>query len=302
MLLTGRLGGVIHLPGALNDVYEATLRKYNLLEKARHASDVKAVYGGKSREDTEEHLATRFLNSVSRVQCVLLDPHRSLADIPRDLITTLSSHRIAVLDVPCGAGAATLSMLETVKELRKAGVLPTTPLSIDIIGADISPDALDLFCEQHSALSPGLSNLGITTTLSLREWDAADVQQTNDLLDDLLANAGVHNEHLVLVTNFSGESKNLLRQFEPSFNQIGIRLSGKVTKRNTIIWIEPDMRTSRGLFSTLADLFAKFKRLQRSPDASVPCLSCSYSWFLRLQNKSIRSSLIVHRYSRGTSQ
>lgn len=292
---------VIHLPGSLNDVYESTLQKYNLLEKARQASGKREVYGGKSKEKTEEHFAARFLNSASRVQCVLIDPFRSLADIPRDLLATLSSHRISLLDIPCGAGAATLAMLETLKELRKAGVLPTMPLSVDVIGADISTAALDLFQEQFTTLSPGLSNLAITATLNLHEWDATDVQQTNDLLDDLLSITRSHNEHLVLVTNFSGESKSLLKEFEASFEQIGIRLSGKATKRNTIVWIEPDMKSSKGLFSTLADLFTKFTRFQRSPDASTLYLSCSYRWFLRLQNEPIKSSLIVHRYSRGTS-
>jgi SAM-dependent methyltransferase len=189
---------VIHLPESLNVAYEAILKRHGLMDKARQSWDAKAVYGGKSRENAEEHFAARFLNSVSRVQCVLIDPTRSFDDIPRDLLTTLSSHRISLLDIPCGAGAATLATLETLKELRKSGVLPTTPLSVNVIGADISTAALDFFHDQLTSLKPGLSSLGITVSPCLQEWDATDVQQTNDLLDIFLSDPEAHNEHLVL--------------------------------------------------------------------------------------------------------
>ena len=116
-----------------------------------------------------------------------------------------------------------------VKELRMAGIVPMTPLSVKILGADISPYALDLYRDQFEQLVPILAGVGISVRLETRTWDATDVQQTNNLIDDYLEGAGAHNEYFVIVANLSGASKTLFRQFEESFKQIWIRLSGRAS-------------------------------------------------------------------------
>ena len=78
---------------------------------------------------------------MTRVQCVLLDPHDAFDEISHELLLTLSSHRIALLDLPCGSGAGGIALLTTIKELRIAGIIPSTPLTVEIIGADISQSA-----------------------------------------------------------------------------------------------------------------------------------------------------------------
>ena len=160
----------------------------------------------------------------------MLDPHKAFEGIPRNLLLTLSSHRISLLDIPCGAGAGTLSALMTLKELRIAGILPMTPLSVKILGADISPYALDLYRDQLGELEPILAGVGISVRLETRTWDATDVRQTNDLIDDYLEGVAAHNECLVLVANFSGASKTLFQKFEESFKHLWIRLSGRASR------------------------------------------------------------------------
>ena len=77
---------VLHLSDDVHDVYEAMLKELALFDKALAYQGGKPVHGGESQDDTYEHFCTRYLNSVSRVQCVMLDPLKSFEDIPRDLL------------------------------------------------------------------------------------------------------------------------------------------------------------------------------------------------------------------------
>src|SRR4051812_36268514 len=90
-----------------------------------------------------------------------------------------------------------------------------------------------------------------------------DVQQTNSLIDDYLGKGGASSEFLVLVANFSGASKKLFNQFQDTFRQIWIRLSGKPSKFSTILWVEPDATDSKDLFKRLYEIVAHYKWFQK---------------------------------------
>lgn len=291
--------GVIHLPMDVNNVYEEKLRQLDLYEHARIHGGARGEYGGATKDQTHSHFAAMYANSVSRVQCVLLDPHKVFAKIPHYLLTTLSSHRISILDIPCGAGASTISALATLKELRNARIVPTMPLSVSIIGGDISQYALDIYESQFNRLSPHLAAVGIDVSLNTRIWDAKDVQQTNTLLDDYLGGCETHNEFLVLITNFSGASKKLLDDFEESFRLIWIRLSSQAARSSTILWIEPEMTASKSLFKRISDLMKPYNWFIKTPDKKDSFLRCEYHWFARIAEKSVKSTAIVHHYQRG---
>jgi SAM-dependent methyltransferase len=293
------LEGVLHLSSHVLDVFEAKLRELGLFETAL-AYDGKGPggHGGASKEETYEHYYKRFLNSASRLQCVMLDPHKAFEGIPRDLLLTLSSHRISVLDVPCGAGAGTIAALMTLKELRIAGILPMTPLSVRILGADISPYALDLYRAQLVQLEPILAGVGISVRLDTRPWDATDVQQTNDLIDDYLSEGAAYNECFVVVANFSGASKTLFQQFEDSFKQIWIRLSGRSSRFSTILWVEPNWKDGASLFKKLVQTVKSYRWFQRITRQRQNFQECSYSFHIRMQNKAVPSGVMVHYYRR----
>ena len=291
---------VLHLSDDIHDVFEAKLKQLGLFETAL-AYDGKGPggHGGASRKETYEHFYKRYLNSVSRIQCVMLDPHDAFQGIPRDLLLTLSSHRISILDIPCGAGAGTISALMTLKELRMAGIVPMTPLSVKILGADISPYALDLYRDQLGQLVPILAGVGISVRLETRTWDATDVQQTNNLIDDYLEGAGAHNEYFVIVANLSGASKTLFQQFEESFKQIWIRLSGRASKFSTILWVEPNRKDGASLFKKLVETVKFYKWFQRISGKRQNFQECSYNFYIRMHNKSVSSGVMVHYYRAG---
>jgi hypothetical protein len=148
------------------------------------------------------------------------------------------------------------------------------------------------------ALEPTLAGVGISVRLETRTWDAADVQQTNDLIDDYLKEATSHNECLVLVANFSGASKTLFQQFEDSFKQIWIRLSGRASRFSTILWVEPNIKDGASLFKKLVETVKSYKWFQRITGQRQNYQESSYTFHIRMQNKSVPSGVMVHYYRR----
>jgi hypothetical protein len=292
---------VLHSSGDVNDVYESQLKTLGLFEKALAYDGRRQTHGGASERETYEHFFTRYLNSVSRVQYVMLDPLKSFEDIPRALFLTLSSHRISVLDIPCGAGAGIISLLATLKELRAAGLLPILPLSVTILGADFSPSALNLCQGQLTAFVHVLASAGISIKVVTREWNALHVQQTNQLIDKYLEGSLKHSEYLVLVANFSGASKSLFTKFEDSFKQLWIRLSGEVSRFSTILWIEPNATDGIKLFTKLVELVSSYIWFLPISNSPTTTHRCTYNFYSRLQAKVIPSGVMVRSYRRTTS-
>jgi hypothetical protein len=186
----------------------------------------------------------------------------------------------------------------TLKELRVAGLLPMMPLSVDILGADISEHALILYREQLESLEPVLAGVGISVQLTTRTWNAATVQQTNDVMDEYLAKVAAHNEYLVLVANFSGASKTLFTQFEESFKHFWIRLSSKASRHSSILWVEPKISEGRSLLSKLSKTVKSYNWFQWIIGKTQNYQECDYKFNIRMQDKTIPSGVRVHYYRR----
>jgi hypothetical protein len=291
--------GVLHFPDWLNDTYESTLESLGLLEFARRHDGPWNSHGGESIEATHDHFCKMYLNSASRVQCLILDPTGAFEYIARDLLASFSSHHVAILDLPCGSGASVLSALSNLTELRRGRLLPTTPLTVSILGADISDHATAIYRDQFERLVSRFRETGINASLATRRWNACDVQQTNQVIDDWLRNNTQAQEHLVLISNFSGDAANMLPTLEESFQQVWIRLSSNETPNSTILWIEPTMQSARRMFTQFTTRFARYLWfIPTSSNGEVhPC--CEYTWFSRLQAKIVRGTVLIHRYRRA---
>lgn len=287
---------VLHLPVDLNEVYRQKLEELQLLDAARQFDGRSPGHGGASQAETHQHFAQIYLNSSSRVQYVALDPTSAFGQISKDLALTFSSHRVSILDIPCGAGAGGIALLTTIKELRQADVIPTTPLSVDIFAADISPHALEIYRTQIEWLKPRLESAGITVNIDCRRWDAADLVATNDLLEDYLRHPS--NEYFVLMANFSGAGKSHFSSFKPSFEQLFLRLSYHKLTGVTLLWVEPNSRSGKTQIQKLKDLIAGFVRFISGVSAGVDCISRDYTWYSCIQSKTVGSDVAVHNYKR----
>lgn len=288
---------MLHLPRDLDEVYRQRLESLNLISVSKSFSGGgQGGHGGKSQDDTHHHFACLFTNSASRVLCVLVNPTGVFEEVSHDLIMTLSSHRIALLDIPCGSGAGGIALLTTMKELRVAGVVPSTPLSVDIFAADFSTSAIDLYESQIALLRPRLATFGISVRIQRRPWDALVLQQTSDLIEDYLAHEA--NEYLVLMANFSGDGKPNFSIFKSSFDYIFARLSNRRVKDVRLLWIEPMSKHGIGFLRLLKESIGKFVGYKSKVKPDVGCITCKYSFFSYLQNKPVPSNVAVHDYKR----
>lgn len=287
----------LYVPDSLDGLYRGQLSFLGLLETAEGGTAEHDIFGGPSIQDTHRHFAHRFPNSVVRMEDILLDPGSVFGALPYDLLQTLASHRVAVLDLPCGAGAGGLTFLGLLAELRRSHLIPQLPLSLKILGGDLSAHALDIYAQMFNTYLACVQPAAINAELRTQQWDATSVPSTNQLCDDWFAFAGEEiNEYLVLVANFSGAGTSLISQIRPSLDHIMARLSNK---KSTLLWIEPGGQRGRSFLAKIAKFLSSFTWLGRDNAAEAP-VSHDFRWWHSLSGRELPGSVAVHRYRRRT--
>ncbi len=284
---------LLHLPTTLQNAYRAELARRGLLEEAIAGTTEKQIHGGPTPQETLKHFKYRFANSCSRVVCILVDPASSFASLPVEVFQSFSSHKIAVLDAPCGAGASLLSLLAVLATARAHRQLPSLPLTVGVIGADVSPTALDIYSSIANALIPEFERNGITLNVTTLNWDAAQINQTSGVCDTWFATHADANEYFVLVGNLSGITEpTIVQAFQRSFEHITARISNVAS---TVLWIEPIIEKS--ITKRIKEIFSFSWWLKPSEDLAADAQS-RFSWRQPIENKTIAGTVMVHRYER----
>lgn len=151
------------LPGKVSELWYGLLSKNNLLDLAEQPSP-KGFEGGISKEDTDKHLAWRYNGSCARVLLSMLDPKNELSKVSDAYSSIFSGGKVFLADLPSGSGAAVVTILSVLYELRSNNVLPRHPLEIKIVTGEISEVARGYAYEQLSDLKKVLQEQGINQT------------------------------------------------------------------------------------------------------------------------------------------
>jgi hypothetical protein len=180
---------------------------------------------------------------------------------------------VCVTDAPCGAGAATFSLLGTIAELRANDVLPRLPLHIRFIGAEISDFARQYAIEMLAELTPSLESQAIFVRAEMRPWDVMDSLSNTDLIQNMLRAKINVGKSLLVVANFSGflTTSGKQKGAQPQLAELFRHASGD---ESVAIWIEPQMNSAvsnGGLFAIVGrwvkDKWRRFVRV--NTDGSV---------------------------------
>lgn len=248
---------ILRLPSDLVQAYKDQLACEGLLLAAATKPGKKEIHGGPSVAESDEHFAHRFSNSSARAEFVTLSPDPNLGPVSDALLSTFSEGPVALLDIPCGTGAATSTLLTTLAVLRSENVMPRLPLSISITGGDLSPSAMSIYEGMLERLRPTLRLAGIEIDFCGVEWDANLGDQTSKLVDRWFEQSEGAEEFVVCVSNFSGalSAAAAMEKFSPCFNQIVARLYNKAA---TVVWLEPDSQAQRKVFKFLTDYLHVF--------------------------------------------
>lgn len=246
------------LGGAYRGVLEATGNLAHAMT-ATHDGET----GGASAAEAAQHFVTAFTGSCARLKLALLDPKDQLAEASNLFFRSFAGGRVALLDAPCGSGAASAALLATLAELRRLEVLPAQPLDVFLVGGDISPDALNYAERLLQGMQADLRAQGIFVHSVFRSWDLMDELSTTALLHAWMVHAPNCRDHFMLTANFSGflqdagRLKAANQRLEEMFRWAAVR-------RSTIAWIEPQTnaamksmwpRLFQGLLAKVAAFF-----------------------------------------------
>jgi hypothetical protein len=284
----------LFLPDSLASSYRTLLEQRGLYDSAlRGERSGRGPIGGVTADATYDHFTQRFAVSATRLEYIACDPKETFHTAAHDLHISFGTGSIAVLDVPCGAGASIFGFLCALAELRKYGTLPRLPLNISIVAGDCSTVALELYEDLVELISPELSKQGILITYQTHEWRAEEPITSAVIVDEWFAMSPTASEYYVFICNFSGEAKLHFHDFERSFQHIAERLH---SKKGTMLWVEPGlMKSAHGFFSKLFTLFRKITWF-RDTEKAIP--QDKYEWFCPIKREKVPASVMLLRYRR----
>jgi hypothetical protein len=288
-------GDKAHLPLKLTSLYIDELHAINMFEHARDFDRKKTrngAVGGISQEETYEHFAECFANSCIRLQYVLIDPNDKFGEVPTNFFSTFSTGSIALLDAPCGTGAGALSLLYTIKELRKNKKLPTLPLEVNILACDYSESALNLYSKLLDEAIPAFKTVNIKVTYNVKQWDAFEVSSTVLLMREFTGYSC--DEFFVLVSAFSGIQSDDLEKLTNSLMHIQSSLS---PDKYTLVHVEPNSNNAKRFFTSIRNMMKSlFNKLSNYREHIC---DDRFHWLDPVNGKNVLSTVRVSLNSRN---
>jgi hypothetical protein len=289
------------LPPQLISSWKILLDKYGLMEKALLRAP-EGFEGGMSKEDTDNHLAWRFTGSSARVMLPILDPKDELAEIPDVFARIFSGNVVFLADLPCGSGAASISILTVLCELRKQGRVPREPLHVVIIGGEISKYAQQYANEAICCLTAELEAQAITVEFEIMDWDVCDKISNTDLIKQLTLKSQNCPTKLLLLSNFSGflqkdgKWETAKKQFDELFRH-------SRDENSIALWIEPLKNNVTGvggfmprLIKWFKDAFSSFLPKDDEEEHPKNYAESSAEAYHPLQDEKFRVNLSVVRF------
>ena len=214
--------------------------------------------GGEGPDATKQHFVESFAGSCARVELVALDPLETLDQASDRMVSACAGGRLGILDIPCGAGAAAVSLLCVMTVLRSEDRLPRQPLDVFLVGGDNSDTARNLASAVQAELVTALEDQGIRLHSQFVPWDVCDAQSTTELLHAWMEHARDCQRYLVVAANCSGflqrEGK-----FEAASPQLEQVFRWAKARRSDVVWVEP--QTNKARFNFLPRLMRWFRRV-----------------------------------------
>ncbi len=243
---------MIRLPEMLVSAWEVLLNKHGVRKLAGQQAP-KSIAGGLTEQATKEHLVWRFTGSAARVELAILCPNHKKSEISDAFAKIFSGGKVLLVDVPCGSGAAALSILSVIANLRAHGVLPRMPMEVVLIGGEISDYARDNFRDALEEVRELLAKQAIVLTDTAYQWDVCDDISNTNLIREITLLGNDCGAKMLLLANFSdflqgdGKWKNAQPQFDELFRHFR-------SDKSSAIWIEPQTNKAvvkGGFFSRL---------------------------------------------------
>jgi len=227
------------LPHSLVKSWKSILNQRNLLKSA--TEDIgDGETGGIDEEATHKHYSFRYNGSCARFQLAFLDPKDDLKEVSNAFVKFLAGSDVFIADIPSGTGAASLSLLTNIAQLREENILPKLPLNVKILAGEISETAIQIFKESFDEINPYLKQNFIEVELRLEEWNVREADSTSQLIKEITLFSQYSTNKILLLANFTGflEKDKKWKEVQDKFEEIFRHFSGKST---IAIWLEPQL-------------------------------------------------------------
>lgn len=294
---------LMHLSPDLVGLWIETLQRNNLLVTAAGPAPQKGPVGGIDKEATDEHLMWRFTGSAARVQLAMLDPQSTMSQVADAFALIFSGGRVALADLPCGSGAAILSILSTLAELRRRELLPRQPLEIVFIGGEISEHARQYTNEGLAAIKDALHEQAIVVESTILRWDVCDALSNTDLIRNIVIRSDSCGARCIVIANFSD-----YLQRSGKWNDAQVQLQELFRHarhdKSAVIWIEPKTNivlSEGGFFARIGEWISNkwanfIKMISRESSDDVVATSDAAVQHPLDMNRSFRVNLAVMRF------
>lgn len=282
------LTGTLTLPESLANAYVTLTDHHGMRAQGLEREEGAGATGGQTRSQQLDYFAKKFDGSSARAMLAMLDPKQKTGTTSDQILSSIAGNTVCMTDAPCGAGAASLSMLCTLGILRERGVLPRIPLTVRWIGGELSSDAIELSRSMFEAVTAELETQAIFLETQWITWNVTDPISTSDLVRASERASVSADTRLLVVANFSNALQGHRRSAAKAQLEEIFRYSSGAN--STAVWIEPDMNISMnkgGLFGWIRGEFsALWRRLVGpSPESGEeePAHRCEASFVLPLK-------------------
>jgi hypothetical protein len=280
---------LLTLPRQLEIAYDEVIRRSGLAALVNERKKDSSPIGGLDQESADQHFAWAFDGSAARAALAVLDPKSELGTTSDIFLELTAGESLALVDAPCGAGAATIAFLTVVAELRDKGVLPRLPLGVKLVWGEISEASRVHAVNMLSAVEGTLEDQAIFVDHRIDAWDVLDQTSTTSLVKAMLSHGAGCSARMVVVANFSGflvgEGKQ--KKADPQLNELFRYASGPGC---FAIWIEPNTNkaTSTGgvfpwIYGRIIGAWKKFARPDRSATPASPHLGSEATFRIPLR-------------------
>ena len=284
----------LHLPNLLWAAYADELTGRAWLNDAQINPEKSRIYGGNDEQATKDHFCQRFAASCSRLAYFLTDPENHFRELKEKTLISFSRGELIILDVCGGSGAATISILTSLADLRLSAKQPCLPLNISIVNADISDLARTIAHSIHMRMGTVLLDSGINITFQDKKWDMFQVEQTNQLCDEIFDQSLPAREYLILVSNISGLGA---EQFDIASDSIAHIMQRITNKKAFVLWVEPPTSKAQSILKKVAKILASFKFLKPYFPDETP--TYKYKWMNEIKNAVNEGRITIQQFLRN---
>jgi hypothetical protein len=228
----------MHLVASTISSHESICSMLGIFARYVEALGVKKNIGSSTETESQHHLLGRYLNSASRTQYIACTDEADAIQIKEELLAQLLGGKLYVVDIAAGNGAGTMSLINSICELRVVSQeLPRDALDIEIHALDFSQHSLSYYERIAEMLREKHLEAGITVSVKPHLLDLTKDASLKATISEVKQKIGENPRYLLICSAISGVGQETFKtHFRHSYKYI---VESFQQINSTFFWVEP---------------------------------------------------------------